>query len=63
MNEYFLILAKIKLTILKDKTYIIEECSSGSPQDFSQITSLAVALWPGKFDFQRTFFGEVITNF
>ena len=44
MNEYFLILAKMKLTILKDKTHIIEEYSSGSPQDFSQITSLAVAL-------------------
>ena len=62
MNEYFLILAKMKLTILKDKTHIIEEYSSGSPQDFSQITSLAVALWPGKFDFYHTFFGEVLTK-
>ena len=44
MKEYFFILAKTKLTILKDKTHIIEEYSSGSPQDFSQITSLAVAL-------------------
>ena len=43
-NEYFLILAKMKLTILKDQTHIIEEYFSGSPQDFSQITSLAVAL-------------------
>ena len=63
MNEYFLILAKMKLTVLKDKTHIIEEYSSGSPQDFSQITSLAVALWPGKCDFHQTFFGEVITKF
>ena len=54
-NEYFLILAKMKLTILKDQTHIIEEYFSGSPQDFSQITSLTVALWPGKFDFHRTF--------
>ena len=51
----FLNPCKMKLTILKDKTHIIEEYSSGSPQDFSQITSLAVALWPGKFDFHRTF--------